>query len=100
MPPPADVDYPFGSYHSKTEVQGKTLVYTRTFEIKEVSVPLDKIDDLKKFYRIIGSDERGTPPYSKPRTRNRRTHRQRSRPIYHRGQTNVIAEGGRSALQR
>jgi hypothetical protein len=39
---------------------GKSLVYTRTFEIKEVSVPLDKIDDLKKFYRIIGSDERGT----------------------------------------
>ncbi len=60
LPPPADVDYPFGSYHSKTEVQGKTLVYTRTFEIKEVSVPLDKIDDLKQFYRIIGSDERGT----------------------------------------
>lgn len=60
LPPPADVDFPFGSYHSKTEVQGKTLVYTRTFEIKEVSVPLDKIDDLKKFYRIIGSDERGT----------------------------------------
>lgn len=60
LPPPADVDFPFGSYHSKMEVQGKTLVYTRTFEIKEVSVPLDKIDDLKKFYRIIGSDERGT----------------------------------------
>jgi hypothetical protein len=25
-----------------------------------VSVPLDKMEDLKKFYRIIGSDERGT----------------------------------------
>jgi Domain of Unknown Function with PDB structure (DUF3857)/Transglutaminase-like superfamily len=60
LPPPVDVDYPFGSYHSKTEVSGNAVVYTRTFEIKEVSVPLDKMEDLKKFYRIIGSDERGT----------------------------------------
>jgi transglutaminase-like putative cysteine protease len=60
LPPPVDVDYPFGSYHSKTELNGNAVVYTRTFEIKEVSVPLDKMEDLKKFYRIIGSDERGT----------------------------------------
>jgi len=31
-------------------------VYTRTF----VSVPLEKMDELKKFYRVIASDERGT----------------------------------------
>jgi hypothetical protein len=60
LPPPTDVDYSFGSYHSKTELKGNSLVYTRTFEIKEVSVPVDKMEDLKKFYRIIGSDERGT----------------------------------------
>jgi hypothetical protein len=60
LPAAADVDYAFGSYHSKTEVQGNTLVYTRTFEIKNVSVQLPKMDDLKKFYRIIASDERGT----------------------------------------
>ena len=60
LPSPTDVDYSFGSYHSKTELKGNTLVYTRTFEIKEVSVPLEKMEDLKKFYRIIGSDERGT----------------------------------------
>jgi hypothetical protein len=60
LPPAADVDYSFGSYHSKTEVSGRVLKYTRSFEIKELSVPLDKMDDLKKFYRIIGSDERNT----------------------------------------
>lgn len=60
LPPPTDVDYSFGSYHSKTEIQGNALVYTRTFEIKEVSVPLEKMDDLRKFYRVIGGDERGT----------------------------------------
>lgn len=60
LPSAVDVDYSFGSYHSKTEARDKTLVYTRTFEIKEVSVPLVRVDDLKKFYRVIGSDERGT----------------------------------------
>ncbi|HTZ48913.1 MAG TPA: DUF3857 domain-containing protein [Verrucomicrobiae bacterium] len=60
LPPAADVDYAFGSYHSKTELHSNALVYTRTFEIKNVSVPLEQMDELKKFYRIIASDERGT----------------------------------------
>lgn len=60
LPPPIDVDYSFGSYHSKTEAVGDTLCYTRTVEIKELSVPVSKADDLKKFYRIIATDERNT----------------------------------------
>jgi hypothetical protein len=54
------VDYSFASYHSKTEASGQTLHYTRTMEIKELSVPVNKMDELKKFYRIITSDERNT----------------------------------------
>jgi Domain of Unknown Function with PDB structure (DUF3857)/Transglutaminase-like superfamily len=60
LPPPTDVDYSFASYHSKTQVVGNALVYTRTFVIKELNVPLSKVDDLKKLYRIIASDERNT----------------------------------------
>jgi hypothetical protein len=60
LPPPVDVDYTFASYHSKTEASGNKLTYTRTFEIKELSVPMDKMDDLKKFYRVIAGDERNT----------------------------------------
>jgi len=60
VPPPVDVDYGFASYHSKTEVLGNTVRYTRTFEIKELSVPVSKADELKKFYRIIATDERNT----------------------------------------
>jgi len=60
LPPAVDLEYSFGSYHSKTEVAGGTLKYTRTFEIKELSVPLSKMEDLKKFYRAIGGDERNT----------------------------------------
>lgn len=60
VPPPVDVDYGFASYHAKTEVVGNTVRYTRTFEIKELSVPVSQAGDLKKFYRIIASDERNT----------------------------------------
>lgn len=60
LPPPADADYSFASYHSKTDVTEGVLRYTRTFEIKEFTVPLDKIEDLRKFYRLVAKDERGT----------------------------------------
>jgi len=60
LPPAVDADYGFASYHSKTEVKGNHLHYSRTFEVKELSVPVDRADELKKFYRIIASDERNT----------------------------------------
>jgi len=60
LPPAVDADFGFASYHSKTETKGNVLNYTRTFEVKELSVPVSKADELKKFYRIIASDERNT----------------------------------------
>jgi hypothetical protein len=60
LPPPSDAEYSFASYHSKTELQGNVLRYTRTYEIKELSVPTSKLNDLKTLYRIIASDERNT----------------------------------------
>ena len=60
MPPPVDADYSFASYHSKTAVTGNVIGYTRTFEVKELSVPVAKAEELKKFYRIIAGDERNT----------------------------------------
>lgn len=60
LPPPVDADYSFASYHSKTQVTGNVLDYTRTFEVKELSVPVSKSEELKKFYRVIASDERNT----------------------------------------
>jgi len=60
LPPAMDVDYPFGSYHSKTEATGQILHYTRSVEIKQLSVPVTSMSDLKKFYRIIATDERNT----------------------------------------
>ncbi len=58
LPAPVDADYGFAAYHSKTEASGSVIRYTRTYEIKELSVPVSKADEVKKFYRIVASDER------------------------------------------
>ena len=42
--PPVDADYGFAAYHSKTEASGSVIRYTRTYEIKELSVPVSKAD--------------------------------------------------------
>lgn len=60
MPTPVNADFDFASYHSKTEVRGNVIDYTRTFELKELSVPVSRAADLRRFYRIIAGDERNT----------------------------------------
>ena len=60
LPLPVSADFGFASYHSKVEVSGNVLRYSRTFEVKEPSVPLAKMEDLKRLYRIIANDERNT----------------------------------------
>jgi hypothetical protein len=60
LPAPVNADYDFASYHSQTETAGNLVRYTRTFEIKELSVPAQRAEELRKFYRIIAGDERST----------------------------------------
>ncbi len=60
LPPPIDVDAGFAVYHSKTEAAGRTLRYSRTIEIKDLSVPADKAPQLRDFYRTIAGDERNS----------------------------------------
>lgn len=60
LPPPVDADFGFASYHSKSEFKGNVLTYSRSFEIKQLSVPVSKAPELRKFYRIVATDERNT----------------------------------------
>jgi transglutaminase-like putative cysteine protease len=60
LPPPVNVDDGFATYRSKTETVGRVLRYTRTFEIKDLSVPVSKAEQLREFYRIIAGDERNS----------------------------------------
>ena len=58
LPQLVDDDIGFASYHSKTEVVGQTLRYTRTYEIKTVRAPLARVEELKSFWRVILNEER------------------------------------------
>lgn len=60
LPAPTNVDFSFACYHSKTEASGRSILYTRSIEVKELTIPVDKMEDLKKFYRVIAADERNT----------------------------------------
>jgi transglutaminase-like putative cysteine protease len=58
LPQPVDVDDDFATYHSKTELIGRTLRYTRSYQIDKLSVPADKTEELRALFRIIEADER------------------------------------------
>lgn len=60
LPDPVRVDTGFASYQSKTEVVGRSLRYTRSFEIRTLSLPADRAAELKSLYRIITGDERSS----------------------------------------
>jgi hypothetical protein len=60
LPAPVSAEYSFASYHSKVEASGNVLRYSRILEVKEPSVPMSKMNDLKTFYRLIAGDERNT----------------------------------------
>ncbi len=46
----------------QTRGAGKRILLrdTRTFEVKQLTVPLEKVVELKTLYRIIANDERNT----------------------------------------
>jgi hypothetical protein len=60
LPRPTKTETEFASYTSQTQVTGNTIHYTRTYQVKQVLVPLDKMDELRKFNRQIAGDERAS----------------------------------------
>jgi hypothetical protein len=65
LPQGASADYGFASYQSSYNVTNHVLHYARSFEIRQLSVPVEKVADLKAFYRIVYNDERRTAVLSK-----------------------------------
>ncbi|HTY95362.1 MAG TPA: hypothetical protein VMC02_15850, partial [Steroidobacteraceae bacterium] len=57
LPPPLDIDNAYAAYHSRTEVVGRALRYTRSLEIKQITAPVSQAEDLKQFFRSILNDE-------------------------------------------
>jgi hypothetical protein len=57
LPAAADVDAGFASYKSHAEVKDNVLRYSRQYEVKDILVPMEKLDALKKFNSRIAYDE-------------------------------------------
>jgi transglutaminase-like putative cysteine protease len=60
LPPPMKVDSEYASYQSQVEVRGSTLHYTRTYVIKQITIPTPKLDELKDFISRISGDRNTT----------------------------------------
>jgi hypothetical protein len=58
LPAAVNQDLGFVSYRSSTTFTGNVLRYSRTLEVKELSVPAAKAESLRNFYRAIEGDER------------------------------------------
>lgn len=57
LPDPVKADVGFASYESSTRLEGHTIHYTRTFTLRQVSLPADKYADLQRFVGLIAADE-------------------------------------------
>ena len=60
MPDPVKFDLDFASYHSSSKLDGKTLHYTRTYTVREVTLPASRYSDLQKLAGVIASDEQSS----------------------------------------
>jgi hypothetical protein len=57
MPDPVKLDLGFAAYQSGLEVKGNTLHYTRTFTVRQVTLPAERYADVQKMASVIAADE-------------------------------------------
>jgi hypothetical protein len=57
LPDPVKLDLGFASYESSTELTGNALHYTRTYTVRQVTVPASRYADVQKLAETIGEDE-------------------------------------------
>ena len=57
LPDPVQLDCGYASYKSTVSVSGGVLHYERTFVIKDVIVPTEKLPQVKNFLQQIGADQ-------------------------------------------
>ena len=56
-PDPVKLDLGFASYESSSEVKGNILHYTRTYTVRQLTLPADRYSDVQKLASVIAADE-------------------------------------------
>ncbi|MGI4827270.1 MAG: DUF3857 domain-containing transglutaminase family protein [Janthinobacterium lividum] len=57
LPDPVKADLGFASYVSSSELRGRTLHYSRTFTLREMTLPPEKYEDVRHLASLIAADE-------------------------------------------
>jgi len=60
IPDPIKLDVGFASYESSSTVKDNVLHYTRTYTVREVTLPADKYSDVQKLAGVIAADEQNS----------------------------------------
>lgn len=60
LPKPVLAECAYGIYKSEVQVADNVLHYKRTYEIKDVVVPTQKLDEVRDFFHQIAADERSS----------------------------------------
>jgi hypothetical protein len=60
IPDPVSVDMGFASYTSSSKLDGNTLRYTRTYTVRELTLPPERYGELQKLATVISSDEQSS----------------------------------------
>jgi uncharacterized protein DUF3857/transglutaminase superfamily protein len=58
IPKSVKYDSGFAAYKNEITVAEHTLKYNRSYELRDVKIPLERLDELKQLYRRIADDER------------------------------------------
>jgi hypothetical protein len=57
IPDPVKLDLGFAAYQSAIEVKGNALHYTRTYTVRQITLPPDRYPDVQKLASTIAADE-------------------------------------------
>jgi len=65
LPDPVSVDLGFASYTSSSRMDGNTLHYSRTYTVKELTLPADRYGEVQKLAGVIANDEQSSAVFKK-----------------------------------
>jgi hypothetical protein len=57
IPDPVKIDVGFAAYESSTKIDGNVMHYTRTYTVRQVTLPPEKYADLQRLAGVIAADE-------------------------------------------
>jgi hypothetical protein len=60
IPDPVKLDLGFASYERSSVVKNNVLHYTRTYTVREVTLPADKYPEVQKLAGVIAADEQSS----------------------------------------